>query len=174
MQKDIQRRKLDELSEEEKLIRAKTDALRLISFRPRSIEEMRGKLKLKKYDDALIDEAIAALKKQNLLNDELFAKFFANSKMFTRPSGKKLLQAELKRKGVSENLVSKTLEGMEDYDEKKTAKELVMGRFERTKDLPKEKRKARIFSFLQRRGFDSSVIFSVLDELFKGEINENG
>ena len=150
------------------LLKAKSDALRLLSFSPRSIEELRKRLLMKKkYSVPLVDEVIESFKKQGLLDDAKFAKLYATSRTFTRPSGRRQLEIDLKRKGLSGPLIGETLKNLEDFDEKKIAKDLVWVRFQKMIGLPREKKKARLYGLLKRRGFSDDVIFSVFDELFK-------
>ncbi len=156
---------------DERLLKAKSDALRLLSFRARSVEELRSRLKLKKFSADIIDEVIDSFQRQGLLNDEKFAELYANSRVYSRPTGKKQVEADLKKKGISAKVVSETLNKMTDYDEKKAARDLVFSRFHKMTGVSREKKKARLFSFLQRRGFSTAVIFSVLSELFS-EVTE--
>ncbi len=153
------------------LIKAKSDALRLLSFKPRSVRELEDRLKQKKYAPALVEKVIGGLKGQGLLDDEKFARLFAHSSVYTRPMGKKRLEIDLSKKGLSKETVRKALDSLGDYDEKKTAKELVFGRFQKMTGVPDEKKKARLFAFLRRRGFSTETIFSVLSDLFKGNVN---
>lgn len=161
-----------ENGEEKALLKAKTDALRLLSVRPRSIEELRGRLKLKKHAAIVIDSVMDLLKKQGLVDDERFAKLYAESRVYSKPSGRKQLEFDLKKKGLPRELVSKTLSNLSDYDEKKAAKDLVAKRFERMGGVSAEKKKGRIYGFLKRRGFGNDVIFAVMEELFKGAAEE--
>ncbi len=148
-------------------LKIKTDALRLLSFRPRSVEELRRRLGLKKYPADAVSNVIALLTKQGVLNDELFAKVFSHSKVYSRPVGKRQLEIELKKKGVPAPLIQKTLGELGDYDEKKIAKDLVRGRFLKMAGIAEEKKKMRLFGFLKRRGFSNDAIFSVINDLFK-------
>ncbi len=148
------------------LLKVKSDALRLLSFRPRSVKELRDRLKLKRYPAAAIDNALDILSKQGLLNDEKFAKLFAESRVYSRPTGKRQLEIDLKKKGLPKELVDETLANLKDYDEKKAARDLVFNRFQRMAGIPNEKKKARLFGFLKRRGFANDAIFAALDELF--------
>ena len=156
--------KNSELSGEEKV---KSDALRLLSVRPRSVEELRGRLKLKKHSAEDIDAVLELLKKQGFLDDEKFAKLFAGSKTGSNSVGRRQLQRDLKKKGVSSRVIEETLSNLPDYDEKEAVRKLATARFRQVADLPPEKQKARLFGFLQRRGFSSDAIFSVLSELIK-------
>ena len=152
----------------------KSDALRLLSFRPRSEKELRQRLKLKKHPAPLIEEVLDLLKRQGMLDDAKFAKLYAESRVYSRPAGKKNLELDLQRKGLPKDLIEKTIAGIQDYDEKKIARDLVFRRFQKMTGLSKEKKKARIFGFLKRRGFQTDVIFSVMSELFKDDEVSHG
>jgi regulatory protein len=152
---------------EDRLLKAKSDALRLIAHAPRSVQELRTRLKQKKYGDELIDEVIEAFKKQGLLDDEKFAKLFAQSRVHTRPSGRRQLEFDMRRKGLSRETIGKAIEDLGEVDEKKTARDLVAGRFAKMTGVSDEKKKSRLFGFLKRRGFASQTIYAVLNELFR-------
>ncbi|MBI3252007.1 MAG: regulatory protein RecX [Candidatus Omnitrophica bacterium] len=146
---------------------AKSDALRLLSFKPRSVEELRARLaQKKKYTAETIEEVIALLTRQGLLDDVKFAKLYAHSRVHTRPAGRRQIELDLKKKGLGPELVAKTLGELGDYDEKQAAKDLVSGRFQKMTGVSAEKKKARLFGFLARRGFKTDVILSALSELF--------
>lgn len=148
------------------LVKAKSDALRLLSFKPRSVRELEDRLKRKKYAPALVEKVIEGLKGQGLLDDEKFARLLAHSTVYSRPMGKKRLEFDLSRKGLSKDTVQKTLDSLGDYDEKKAARDLVFGRFQKMTGVSDEKKKARLFAFLRRRGFSTETIFSALSNLF--------
>jgi regulatory protein len=152
-------------------LKIKSDALRLLSFRPRSVAELRQRLKLKRYPADAIAEVVDALRRQGLLDDEKFAALFTQSRLYGKPVAKRQLETDLKKKGVSKELIGAALAGLKDYDEKAAARELVARRFERMIGVPDEKKKTRIFGFLKRRGFDNDTIFGVMNELFKSDDN---
>lgn len=154
--------------------KVKSDALRLLSVRPRSVEELRGRLKLKKYPADRIDEVLELLKKQGLLDDEKFAKLFASSSVHSRPMGRRRLAMEMKKKGLSARTIEGAMTEFKDYDEKAAAKELVANRFRRTTGMTPQKKKARFFGFLKRRGFSNDAIFAALSDLFKEDVISEG
>lgn len=162
-------KKNEVLSPDEELLRAKSDALRLLSFSARSAEELRSRLKQKKkYSDLLIERVIESFQKQGLIDDAKFAKLFAESRLYSRPTGKRQLEMDLKKKGLSPELVRKTVADLKDYDEKGMVRELAQKRLKGMVGVSHQKKKTRLFSFLKRRGFGSEAIFSVMDELFRG------
>ncbi len=163
-----------EETQEEALLKIKSDALRLLSFGARSAAELRSRLKLKKYSAGLIDETVESFQKQGLIDDEKFAKLFAESRVYNRPSGKKQLEMDLKKKGLSGELIRKTVESLKDYDEKEMIRGLVAKRLKTMSGVTKEKKKMRLYGFLKRRGFESDAIFSVMNEFFSGRMGEAG
>lgn len=164
----------EDAGRDERLLKVKTDAMRLLTFRPRAVEELRARLREKKHDEALIAEVIALFEKQGLLNDQQFARLYAGSIMHSRPSGRRLVERDLRRKGLSESVIRKTLaEQAPEGDEKNAARQLVQARLGKMTGISADKKKARLFGFLKRRGFATSTIFSVLGELLKKAELEN-
>ena len=156
------------------MLKAKSDALRLLSFKPRSVEELRRRLARKNHSSEITEEVLSLLQAQGLLNDEKFARLFANARIYTRPTGKGQLAFDLKKKGLSRPLVDETIRNLRDYDEKKIVRDLVYTRFQKMTGVSKEKKKLRIYGFLKRRGFDNDVIFATLSDLFRESGDENG
>lgn len=152
--------------EEKALIKAKSDALRLLSFSARSSSELRKRLQMKRFSSDLIDQVIESFTRQGLLDDKKFAKLYAESRVYNRPTGRKNLEMDLKKKGLAPELVSETLSELKDYDEKAMAKELVIRRLRSMKGISAQKKKARLFGFLKRRGFGNDSIFSAMNEAF--------
>ncbi len=154
-------------STEAALLKIKSDALRLLSFSSRSIEELRNRLKQKKHPPALVEQAIDSLKKQGLVDDVKFAKLFAESRLYSRPTGRRQLEIDLKKKGLPQELVRQTVSDLKDYDEKGMVRELVLKRLKGMSGVSKEKKRMRLYGLLKRRGFGSDAIFSVMDEIFR-------
>ena len=160
-------KKTAELSPEEALVKAKNDAFRLLSFRARSVSELRERLVKKKYASETVEETLSFCLKQGFLDDEKFAKLYAISRVQSRPSGKRLIQTELKNKGLSPAVVNRALGAIEDFDEKELAFETALKRYQRMRGLPEKTSKARIYGFLSRRGFSSEAVFYSLSKLYK-------
>ena len=90
------------------LEKGKEYALYLLGYRDRSKNEIVKKLKEKNYDEEVIEEVICYLKEKNLLDDQKFAKEWANysiKKGFSR----KRVEQELRKKGVEEEIITNTL-----------------------------------------------------------------
>ena len=149
--------------------KAKNYAYTLLRNRPRSEQELRGRLRLKGYDDGIIDIVIADLTRAGYINDAKFAKFLVESRMHANPVGDVILKHQLKSKGVSEEVIEGALaEKGKTYDEYELAAAMAKERFERLKKLDRRKAAKRVYDFLLRRGFKYDTIRRVIDDLIKG------
>lgn len=144
--------------------KAKEKALRLLSVRARSEQEMRGRLYDAGFDDGVAEKTIQDLLRIGLLNDREFALSFARSQMVTRPCGEMLLRRELKRKGVPDEFILLAIE--EAYGEKsqnEVAHKLAIKKKRQYRTVEETKAKKRTADFLMRRGFSWHIVSDVLD-----------
>lgn len=151
---------------EKTVARALSNAYALLRQRPRSEYEIRNRLKLKGYDEAVIGEVIGNLKKIGDIDDSKFARIWMESRMRMNPMGDVVLKHELKEKGVSDSIIEATLQAKgEKYDEYEVAFSMAKERFERLKKLDRQKAMKRIYDFLGRRGFKYDNIRRVIEGL---------
>ncbi len=151
---------------EDARIAVTSDALRILSLRAHGVQELREKL-LKKHSPKAVEAVLDSFQSRGLLNDEKFAKFFAESRALSQPTGKKRLEEDLRRKGLAKDTITKALSGLEDYDERAEARKLVASRIDRMKGVPGAKKKMRLFGLLKRRGFGNDAVYATLNEFFK-------
>lgn len=148
------------------LARARNNAYALLRQRPRSVYEIRSRLKLKGYADNLIEDVVASLERAGELNDERFARFWVESRMHMNPAGDVVLKHELKRNGISDSIIEAVLiEKGEKYDEYEIALSMANDRFERFKKLDRQKAMKRVYDFLLRRGFKYDTVRRVIENL---------
>lgn len=146
--------------------RARNNAYALLRQRPRSVYEIRSRLKLKGYADTLIEDVVASLEQAGDLNDERFAIFWVESRMHMNPAGDVVLKHELKVRGISDDIIEAVLaEKAEKYDEYELALSMARDRFERLKKLDRRKATKRIYDYLLRRGFKYDNIRRVIENL---------
>ena len=147
-------------------MRALNNAYMLLRQRPRSVYEIRNRLKLKGYADVLIEDVVAGLERAGELNDERFARLWVESRMHMNPAGDVVLKHELKRNGISDTIIEAVLsEKSEKYDEYEIALSMAKDRFERLKRLDRRKATKRIYDFLLRRGFKYDNIRKVVESI---------
>jgi len=138
-------------------------ALKILSLRPHSKQEVINFLRRKTSDAALINQTIAKLEKAKLINDEEFAKWYIESRSRTRPRGARLLSHELKQKGIdtaTSNLESSSL------DEVSLATKALEKKQKMWSKLSANDFKLKATSYLQYRGFSWDTIAKVVKKRY--------
>lgn len=142
-------------------------ATNFLSFRPRSEKEVRDYLIKKisireniKFSEArespLIDQVIAKLTKYKYLNDLEFAKWFLASRTSSHPKGLALIKLELKRKGITQEIIDKV--STSSPNEQNLARRAVEKKIKRWQTLPVLEFKKKYYQYLASRGFDFDTI----------------
>jgi len=78
---------IDQLRERDTGERAYERALHYLSFRPRSVWEVRGYLRKRGVASASIDLALGRLRRAGLVDDDRFARFWVENRESFRPRG---------------------------------------------------------------------------------------
>ena len=120
-------------------------ALKILSLRPHSKQEVIRFLRKKTSDDTLINQTIEKLEKAKLINDEEFGRWLVESRSRSKPRGMRLLKQELKQKGIDTQVNINETELAENALNKKH---------------PKSREQA--IRFLQYRGFSWESIEKVV------------
>lgn len=144
-------------------------AVNLLTYKPRSIEEIRTRLLEKVWtNEEIVDGVIEKLKEYNYLNDEQFAASFAASKIRGKPIGKRRLTQDLKKKNIDSETIERALEkAYEETPELELIDRAIEKRL-RIKGAPKTyNEKQNFFGYLVRLGFEYDLIRQKLDELPK-------
>lgn len=153
---------------QEEIEKAKSAALRLLSYRMRSSKEIADKLKEKGSSPDTIHTVIRDLKRINYLNDLEFAKEFVESRLIHNPKGKAFLRYELLRKGVENKIIDKVIdEKMSTEKEENIARILAEKIWNKKKNVEEIKRKAQTYNYLARRGFPASLVKRILEETLR-------
>ena len=145
--------------------RALSRAYRLLSLRGRSEEEIRRSLRRAGFGASAIEAAVAHLLHQGLINDRSFAADWTQSRTQSRPRGRRLIEHELRAKGVSaEDAAAAT----SDVDDDATALALAARRARLMRGLDRQTLVRRLSNYLLARGFSretvSRAVVSVLSE----------
>ncbi len=139
-------------------------ALKLLASRPRSEAEVRRKLRDHEVPEAALEEVLVRLRRAGLVNDQEFAHFWVENRATFRPRSKRALQAELRRKGVPPETLSKALVATDDAD---SAYRVASQRARRLKSLPHLEFRRKLGEFLARRGFDYELIGLIVERVWK-------
>jgi regulatory protein len=152
-----------ELRHKDAIVKAIDVAANLLSYRPRSTQEIRQKLQKKDYDEIVIEAAIERMSNLTYLDDRAFARFWIESRNRSKPRGKTALRYELRQKGVADSVISELLDDM--LDEDSAAYQAAQARIRRMRGKTRFEFKQKIGSFLQRRGFGFDAVRQTLDRL---------
>ena len=151
---------------------AKTIALRYISRSAKSVKEVETKLKKKDIDEHIIGKTIDYLKSMGYLNDDIFARDWAVSKIKNSLWGSNRIIYGLRQKGISEQIIKQVIENLDtETTELDTAKIALkkwlkkQGHGVSIKGQDKLKQKQKAFRHLHTKGFSIHVITTVIKKI---------
>lgn len=139
--------------------RAKEKALWLISYRDHSKKELTDKIK-RTYDEEFAEKAVNRLEELGLINDEGFAKRYAEQLLQNKKMSKRAVARELAFKGIDKDIIDDILEEI-DVDTHEQIRTVLNKKY---KNLSDEKIKRRAVSALQRLGHSWDDIRQVIEE----------
>jgi regulatory protein len=153
-------------------------ALHFLSFRPRSSAEVRQNLSKRGISESLIEETMNRLQSNRQIDDEAFARAWVENRNTFRPRGKPALRMELRRKGLSDEIVQSVLSTQ--VDEAALAITTARKYARRLAGLEWPEFRQKLSGFLARRGFSYTTLAPVVSEVWKetqtadaGSISDN-
>jgi regulatory protein len=152
------------LKSQDTVEKAKDNAYRLISLRPRSIAEIQRNLRKKGYEPEVIEQVIDRLVELDFLNDEAFAQYWIEQRDTFKPRSHLALRQELQQKGISRNIIDQALTAS---DETVTVRAAAEKKARQLSHYPEDEFKKKLGQFLQRRGFRYALIKDISDEMWQ-------
>lgn len=162
---EIDDEELAELKSSVNSRRAYNKAIDLISRREHSRKEIIDKLKQRGYGE-VADETADSLEEKGYLDDERFAKMFAQELKNRRGFGKRRISQELYFKGIDRDTIYEVLENLEE-DPQTEIMEILNRKYPHC--LDDEKNKVRAVNGLIRLGYSSYDIRCAMRELSDSE-----
>ena len=150
---------LSQLLREDGDAKATNRALHFLGYRNRSESEVRARLQRDEWADEVIERVIIRLRDQGFLNDEKFAENWVENRSHSRPRGARMLQQELRQKGVERETIDAAMPDDEtEMENANSALQKLMRSKERAwEKLEERDRRDKAIAFLMRRGFNYSV-----------------
>jgi regulatory protein len=155
---------IDRLQEHNLSHRCHGAALRLLTYRPRSRAELRQRLLRRGFPAQGVEEELERLARQGLVDDAAFARFWREARQGMNPRSARLIQGELRRKGVDPEAAAEATRGLDDEEAAYRAALRMAPRWA-SLDYPGFRRKAG--DFLRRRGFPWEVAHRTVDRLWR-------
>ena len=149
-------RDFKQLSADDKLYQR---ALRYVALRLRSKWEVEFYLQRKGASPALIDSILNKLSNVDLINDEKYAHSFVHDRTLLRPTSRRKLIAELKKKRISSDIIERVLSD-EEVDEQSALQAII----ERKKRQSKYQDDLKLMQYLARQGFGYGDIKKALEK----------
>jgi regulatory protein len=149
---------------------ARREALNLLSYRARSTKELEEKLQAKGFDSYEIKRTVHWLTDAGYLNDEVFARERASSRLRIRNWGTVKIAFDLKTKGISPEIIKKVLSEVDEGQEKQAAQKALekWSRKYRAKiEKGGKELTLKAMRHLMGKGFKTSVISSAIKDFSK-------
>lgn len=138
--------------------------LRLLSYRGRSVRELRERLRDKGYDEAVVEAALARLSAAGYLDDHLLARNLARLAAEQRLLGNSAARQFLRKRGIDEEVINATL--VTDEEAELALCLRLAGKRARVAGMPgTPQEKNRLFQYLARRGYGPDIIRRAMREL---------
>ena len=136
-----------------------------LARRALSVNELREKLKRKKVPASLREKVLNYLVERGFLNDSEYAVRFTGER-HRSGHGKIKIKFELKRRGISGNIIEDALESLSDESQEQKAYALALRKKELGKDY------GQVMRFLLSRGFSPGISRRVLAAVFTKDDND--
>lgn len=161
--KEYSEKEIEEIIKKAEFQKTYDKIIRFSTLRPRSKREVEMWLRKYKVHESLHEELFNKLKRLDLLDDVKFATWWIDQRMSFRPRGKRALTAELRQKGVNQEIIKEAMAKIE-IDEVKVAKNLLKKYQYKWEKLPKSEKKKKMSDYLARKGFGWEIIKQVTSD----------
>ena len=136
--------------------RALQVALRYVSFRQRSVSEVRRRVG-RDFSQPVVERVLSSLARYGYLDDEDFARKWRDSRDRNKPRGSFAPRRELRGKGIAESVIDAALEGLNESSAAYRAGEKPGRRWLQDGEMPYRTFRRKMWDHLRRRGFGSGV-----------------
>ncbi len=148
-----------EIMDEILIKRARSRTLYLLDSSGRTESQIRQKLKEGFYPDEAIDAAVEYAKQKHYINDEYYAKNFAEVR--TANKSRRMVEKELLQRGIDKDTIDNAFSELE-HDEKETIRRLIRKKYSGVTSMD-AKEAGKLFRNLISKGFKYDDIKTVFD-----------
>jgi len=139
----------------------------LCSRQEKCSSEIMEKLKKFKVQEASMVKVLQTLKKEGFIDESRYAGMFVRDKLRINRWGKIKIQYMLSAKRIPEKIIRDALDGIDDQNYQAILKEELSKKQKSVKAKNPFEVRNKLARFAQQRGFESGLIFQVLDEMKK-------
>jgi regulatory protein len=172
LNQEVSEELLSFLLKEDQSYLVKQSALNYLARRQHSKNEIRTKLRQKKFSLELIEQTLNELEQNNYINDLSFARIFTDEMIKAKNWGKNKIKSELIKRGVSSKIITEVIEEKFSGDsEIESGLELARKKLKKliNRKVDQKKIQSSIYSFLVSRGYDYELCKQIFSKLFEGD-----
>lgn len=159
--RELSETEVDEFKASSEEGKAYNRAIKYLSYRPRSVWEVKDYLAKRGVDDEVIDGVVQRLKDARLLDDIQFAISWVVNRQALRPRSRKMLEIELQAKRVSRDAISVAMEGLDEEEELLA----LVGLAEKKRRLTQYREPEKLMGYFSRQGYSYALIKKALERL---------
>src|SRR5690606_10477936 len=163
--KELDQWTIEEMNFEDEVRKAFNKSLDFLSYRMRSENEVRQKLKDKEFGNAVIDEAVKKLYKLNFLDDRAFSEALMQTQIRSSKKGPKAIQQDMQKKGIDKQMQKDVLADFSEEEQLELAKELAEKIADKEKTKTPRQIEQKINDSLMRKGYSYSLIKQAVTDL---------
>ncbi|MGC2655025.1 MAG: recombination regulator RecX [Mycobacterium sp.] len=141
---------------------ARALCLGLLTARSRTRAELAGQLAKRGYPDDVSARVLDRLAAVRLIDDTDFAEQWVHSRRANAAKGKRVLAAELRTKGVDNDVITAVLSGIDAEVERNRAEKLVRTKLRRETLDDDVRVSRRLVAMLARRGYNQTMACDVV------------
>jgi len=145
---------LEELQRRRERYLCREKAVELLARREHSSAELKRKLLQREFATTIVERVLQELQNKEWLNDERFARIYAETRLRRKPTGENKLAEELLRKGVPRAIIDRTVDEYCTKEYQRRAVEEAAQKLLRRVGKNREK----LLRGLQTRGFSMDMI----------------
>lgn len=132
-------------------------------YQDRSHQEVEQKLKEFLLIPEAKEEILLFLIAENYINEERFTRSYIRGKFYIKSWGKKKIANQLKMKGVTEKLIRKCMDEINEQDYQAKIKEIYRDYFGQLKEGKTYQKKSKTIKYLIGKGYEYEDILEMLD-----------
>jgi regulatory protein len=139
----------------------------LCSKQERCRSEITEKLAAAGLSKAETGKILDTLARENFINESRYAGTFTRDKLRFNKWGKVKIRYMLEHKKIPEAIVSEALDGIDEEWYRGILREELLKKRRTTKGSNAFDLRGKLFRFAQQRGFETGLIYAVLDEIME-------
>lgn len=143
---------------------ARNLCLRALTGAPKTRQQLADLLADRDVPDDAAETVLDRLSEVGLIDDEAFAQAWVTSRQAGRGLARRALKAELRAKGVDDDVAATAVEAVDDDDERETARRLVERKLPGMRRLDRATATRRLMGMLARKGYSGGLAAGVVRE----------